>query len=628
MRDVREWVAPSFGVLLCGFLCCPATAQVASPAGQSERGEPTIPVFRTQANLVLVDVVVRDHGQPVHGLRRNDFQVFEDGVPQRVSVFEEHQATDTIEASGPPHLGADTYSDAQPYAIESAANVVLLDALNTPLQDQKYVRERLLEYLKTIPAGTRVAVFTLGSKLRIIEGFTTDSSVIERALEEKRGRPEVSPIMDPMLDQALSDAADLPDDGGAQAAMRQFAADTQSFQGYLRNAVTLDALTQLARYLSTIPGRKNLIWVVGSMPFAVDLTSGNNNATNNDTTTPTMNFTADFLDSVKKLEVLLTVARVAVYPIDAEGLIGVPSQMAETTILPPNLLYSGAPGEANNPVTFSQKLQGQDQSALYALQASHGEMDLFAKATGGQAFYNTNAIAGAVGDAIGIGENYYTLAYAPENRNYNGEFRKVVVKIPEGHYELEYRPGYFATDPAETPKLIPGRLTPLIAAMQHGSLPVSEVPFTVRVIPAAEDAAVAQAAGANPKAGGLLAGQLKGPVTRYLAEFSISPAGVDFRGPGQILSASGPGHTIANGMRHREIELTEVLYDAEGIRINYNDVGLSVDTPAAAEGNPEARIRLAQEIDVPAGESYLRLGVSDLMSGRIGTVEIELDVKK
>ncbi len=559
---------------------------------------------------MLVDVVVRSHGEPVHGLKAGDFHVLEDGKPQTLTVFEEHTSADTVVASGPrPALPADTYSDAQPYTAASAVNVLLLDALNTPLSDQKYVRTRLLNYIKSIPPGTRVAVFTLGSHLRIIEGFTTDSDVILQALTEKRGRPETSPIMDPLFDQTLTNATDLATTALMQGGMLQFAAGTTGFEERLRQQITLDALTQLTRYLSTIPGRKNLLWVTGSLPFAVQLGTGGENTGGN--TTPAENFTADFQDPVKKLEVLLTLARVAVYPIDAQGLMGTPSMMAETNPLPPNLMDSGIPTQAAHLSTFSNRMQAQDQAAMYAMAASHGAMDLFAQATGGKAFYNTNAIAGAVGSAMGIGANYYTLAYAPENRNYDGALRQVAVKVPEAHYDLAYRPGYFATNPAQTSKLISGRLTPLIAAMQHGSLPVCELPFTVQVTPASEDP-VAKDAPAGTKAGGMLTGQLKGPVTRYVAEFRIDPAGVDFK-------------ALPNGGQHREIELTQVLYDPEGIRINYNDFGMGFDSPAQVSADA---IHLSQQIDVPAGQSYLRLAVSDRTSGRMGVIEIPLNVKK
>jgi hypothetical protein len=184
--------------------------------------------------------------------------------------------------------------------------------------------------------------------------------------------------------------------------------------------------------------------------------------------------------------------------------------------------------------------------------------------------------------------------------------------LPEHQYELAYRPGYYAQDPVKAAKLIPGRLSPLIAAMQHGVLPLSQVPFTVKVVPASNDPAAAQNAN-GPNAGGMLSSKLKSPVTRYSAEFTINAVGIDFR-------------PLGGGKNHREIELTQALYDPEGIRINYNDAGLAVDTPAAMDSNPQARIRLTQQIDVPAGQTYLRIGVHDLMSGRIGTLEIPLNV--
>src|ERR1700691_2164185 len=302
-------------------------AQTPAPAPQqnTQPAPEPIPLFRTQANLVLVDVVVRDHGQPVHGLKAEDFHLFEDSAEQKITVFEEHRSPRAIETSGPPpNLPPDTYSDAPRYALTSAANVILLDALNTPLTDQVYVRRRMLAYLKSIPPGTRFAVFTLGSHLRVIEGFAADPSVLEKALTEGRGHPETSPVMDPMFDQTMTDAADFAGSG-----MLEFAAETQDFEWHMRREMTIDALTQLARYLSTIPGRKNLMWFTGSFPFHVSLGGSQ-----------TTNFVSDFEDQVKKLEELLTLARVAVYPIDALGLTGVPSTSAETTVMPPGLLNS------------------------------------------------------------------------------------------------------------------------------------------------------------------------------------------------------------------------------------------------------------------------------------------------
>jgi VWFA-related protein len=108
--------------------------------------------------------------------------VLEDGKPQTVTIFEEHKATDVQEAAKGPVLPPHVYSNLPTCRIASAANVLLLDALNTPLNDQNYARQQMLNYLHTIPAGTQIAVFTLASRLRMVSGFTTDAEAIEQAL--------------------------------------------------------------------------------------------------------------------------------------------------------------------------------------------------------------------------------------------------------------------------------------------------------------------------------------------------------------------------------------------------------------------------------------------------------------
>lgn len=51
--------------------------------------------------------------------------------------------------------------------------------------------------------------------------------------------------------------------------MKQFLSDTAAFQTEQRIGTTLQALPQLARYLSGVPGRKNVIWFSGSFPISI-----------------------------------------------------------------------------------------------------------------------------------------------------------------------------------------------------------------------------------------------------------------------------------------------------------------------------------------------------------------------
>jgi hypothetical protein len=146
--------------------------------------------------------------------------------------------------------------------------------------------------------------------------------------------------------------------------------------------------------------------------------------------------------------------------------------------------------------------------------------------------------------------------------------------------------------------------------MLHGGLPLSQVVFQVRVL-AADDPA-AQGRQPSPGPAGTMAKGLKGPVRRYMEDYSIDPRNVT-------------ATMLAGGRRQVELEVTQAVYDGDGKRLNLSDAGLEVDLPAQSWARAmQSGIRIHQEIDVPAGDVYLRLGVRDASSGRLGTVEIPL----
>ena len=59
------------------------------------------------------------------------------------------------------------------------------------------------------------------------------------------------------------------------------------------------------------------------------------------------------------------------------------------------------------------------------LAGNHMSMSNLAEATGGRALYNTNGLAGAVAKVQGIGSDYYSIAYVPSDRRYDGNLRRL-----------------------------------------------------------------------------------------------------------------------------------------------------------------------------------------------------------
>ncbi|HLJ76556.1 MAG TPA: VWA domain-containing protein [Acidobacteriaceae bacterium] len=574
-------------------------------AGQQPATPPPgqqVPLFRTNANLVLVDVVVRDHGKPVHGLKQADFHVLENGKLQQVTIFEEHKATDALEVAQPAPLPPGMVSNDPRYTLTSAANVVLLDALNTPYSDQLYVRHRMLQFLQSIPPGTRVAVFTLASRLRMVEGFDAGPDVLEKALKEVESNPQTSPIMDPYYDEAMADLANMEMSaiGGAASSLQQFQQDQQKFQLDMRANMTIDALQQLGRYLSTIPGRKNLIWFSGAFP-AIVAGGGQMGQVSEE---------SDYDQQVKQMNALLTLARVAVYPVDARGLAQSDTFTAEKNLRNPRLFDSitvgpGAGVGVGGQPTVAQTVDAQNQAYLAKNAAEQNLMREVAQDTGGKAYLNTNALGEALGDAIANGSSYYTLGYVPENRNTDDSYRTITVQVPEAHYDLEYRRGYYALTGKHQDKLIPGKVNPLIVAMQRGTPELSQVLFRARAVPAGDAAVKTVAATAGPA--GAMATQLKNP-RRVMVDYWINPETLEIA-------------SLPDGRRQTRVELTEVVYNREGVRQNYNDTGLEVDLSGTGSLRP---IHLQQQIDAPEGQMFLRLGVLDMNSRRIGTVEMPL----
>src|SRR5579863_9711688 len=343
-------------------------------------GKP-VETIKTKVRLVLVDVVVTNgKGEAVTGLRENDFQVLEDGKPQTVSNFEEHHGAPPTQIklpTLPPHV----YTNFPVSQTSDAVNVLLLDAMNTPTLDQAYVHTQMIKYLKTIPPSTRVAIFTLASRLRMLQGITTDSSELLKVLNSVQAGPHQSSLLPSDAEtEAIhhligfvqeNSYAPIPANSDLAAidpvnALRQFILDSQKFVAEARVGITLQAMQQLARYLAGIPGRKNVIWFSGSFPLTIFP---------DPSVVDPFTYTTSFGDDMRKTADLLTAAQVAIYPISSEG-------------LAPDAVYQANANEIQTGMRTLDLLQDQLQqtaTATVSRESSHNAMEELAKDTGGQA---------------------------------------------------------------------------------------------------------------------------------------------------------------------------------------------------------------------------------------------------
>jgi VWFA-related protein len=583
----------------------PAAAQVAS---STSRGT----VLQANANLVLIDIVVTERGgNTVHGLDKGRFHVFEDGREQTITSFDEHKPAELpASAARPVSLPPNTYSNVPLYPNAGAVNVLLLDGLNTPMADQMYVRQQMLQYMGKIQPGTSLAIFTLSSRLRLIEGFTTDVAQLTRALQSPKATPQTSVILDPQsnsdLDSATATLATLGANSDAVASMQQFMADVTAFQTDERVRMTLDAMQQLARYLSAIPGRKNLIWFSGSFPIALDP---------DDSLQSPFQAMRNYSDDIRETSELLSASRVAVYPVDARGLMSPPS--ASASYSPSSNLVGGGSSTGrggatkSNPVNMPNvardNLKFMQQTA-----AEHASMQQIAEQTGGKEYINTNGLKEAVVKAVENGSSYYTVGYVPEGKQPDGKFRKIQLRLDNANYTLAYRHGYYADATDKPSEHNPGNASLITTATLPGAPPSTQIQFRARVLPATDP--LFQGAKLPNGPGGKMSAMLKEPIHRTIVDLAVDAHWFSYQ-------------LAPDGAHQAEVEFVLVAYDAEYRRVNYLDKGFQFNLKAdqfartMATGIP---IRLA--LDLPEGRLTLRIAVHDLDARHAGSLEIPVTV--
>lgn len=577
-----------------------------APPGAISDVPATGTMFHAQSNLVVLDVEVTDHDKPVEGLDRSRFHVFENGHEVPIASFEENEPPASLVFAKAPTLPPDTYSNVPVYPESSAVNVLLLDALNTPMGDQEQVRKQMISYLSTIKPGTALAIFTLSSRLRMVAGFTTDVAKLKQALESRKPTARSSADVgantsesnSSTLVQAASSVATSNDPGTRWLVgqIMQFAADTEAYEADQRVTMTLDALSELARYLTAIPGKKNLIWFSGSFPIGLSPDA---------LVAAQIKDVGDYSIDMQRTSALLSAARVSVYPVDARGLMMAPT--VDSSYTPPLATLQGVgPVVANDNNSFSTQTS-QDQEAMSAIAAE----------TGGHAYANSNGLKQAVEKIVAEGSSYYALSYVPPeetNGKHGADFRKVEVKVDGSKYQLAYRRGYYPEDeskPASGAGAAPGEVT---AAAVLGAPPSTQILFLARVLPEGDPALTGPLPEKELKDNPTRA--FKGAPHPYVVDLGVQLGDVTF--------AEG-----ADGARSARLEIALVAYDAAGEPVNSMGRQFDLTLPAAQFQRLSAAgkgVPVRMMLDLPSGANVVRAVVYDPATAKTGSLEIPVQV--
>ena len=220
-------------VVMAGLVGCVAAA------AQTDEPQATA-TLQVTAREVVMDIVALDaKGHSVRGLSASDFRIVEDGVPQKIRSVSEHRAmtAEEIAKVSPVAMPPNTFTNFARPGNTNSVNVIVIDALDTPLPAQMYLRQQLIAFMKTVPPGNVFAIFQMdASGMHLVQGFTSDPAMLLKAVESKRDSVVMRP---PMVYRKE------------------------------RKDILNEGMREMGRYLAGFPGRKNLIWFAGEVPRAV-----------------------------------------------------------------------------------------------------------------------------------------------------------------------------------------------------------------------------------------------------------------------------------------------------------------------------------------------------------------------
>lgn len=390
-------------------------------------------VLRVTSRLVQVSVIVQDKkGEPVRDLTRDDFSITDNNRQQKIAVFSLDVAEGTpaapAAANAPAPALVVSNRVARPEEKRMGVTVVVFDALNIHgLDDFVYGRKQLVQFLKTLEPGDPVALYFInGPTVRVAHDFTDDTSAL---IEAANKLSDWERLKDAGSGPSLEEASSVGDAGGGYFAtiaafMQQASEADEAARLRMTAEWTLTALEAIARHLTGIPGRKNLIWISNGYPMNIGLSPEAFKAAAQAGVNQEL---FDYSERTNRIARILAEAEVVVYPVDPAG-------------VRTDHMYRAS--NAGRPSSGRFITAGERAAPTIAT------IRAIAKQTGGLAFFN-NEIAGNMRRAVDDGRVTYTLGFYPPEESWDGKYHAIKVLVDRKGVEVRTRDGYFAKPLAE-----------------------------------------------------------------------------------------------------------------------------------------------------------------------------------
>ncbi len=575
-----------FGLVLATALAAAQTP--AQPSAQTDAPPTPEVTFKVEVNYVEQDVRVVDrNGNFVRGLKQEDFQVLEDGKPQKVQAFGLVDIPNTRPRKplyldpGAPPIEPDVAVNKQ--VLDGRLYLVVLDDYHVaPLRSQNVKNLARRFVLEKLGPDDQAAVVVTSGLLRGSQDFTQNRRLLLEAIDNFVGQklPSSAVLRNEKMSRAMDGKGQPVDDTGDPTtvdATNRFVPDDLATERTFQARQALNSLRSIVEWMSAIQGRrKALIYISEGVDYNLyDIFTGGD---------PTIfNFENFNMVQTETWDTISAASRsnVQIYPVDPRGL---------TNMAQENIEIGGLAVDAYGlgPRQLEQELQ-----------TSQANLRQLAEETGGVAFVGRNDFDEAFDRIVQENSSYYVLGYYSTNDRRDGKMRNITVRVA-GHPDAQvtYRKRYAAPRGRAPKNTAAGKpLDPSKSLnAELGSTMASPLPKTgiqLRVTAIAK----------------------KGTAKTTDVEVLIDTLGKDLT------------FTEASGTFNNKLSLHVGVFNKQGKSIfaERPDVDLNL-RPETHARVTEHGVRLLRHLSLPPGRYQLRVAAQDSGKLKQGSVHLDLDV--
>jgi VWFA-related protein len=424
--------------------------------GQSQQPQPPQqpPItFRAEVNYVEVDARVLDReGKFVPGLTPEDFQVFEDGKPQKVTAFSLvniplERVERPLFASKP--IEPDVRNNMQ--AADGRIYVIMLDDLHTSAMRTPRVRQAARQFIERyVGANDLAAVVHTSGRSDAGQEFTSSQARLLRAVDRFMGRKLTSSTLNRIEDVQRRAGTPMASDPAVDI-------DDKERGYHARNLLT--SIKNVAEYLGNIRGRRKSLVMFGE---GIDYDI--NNMFSDQITEA-----QSVIDATRDTIAAATRANMAIYAVDPRGL-GAEFQ--------DNAAIQSFPDDTSLGLGMS--------SIFNEVRLSQDSLRVLGDETGGFAAVNRNDFSDAFQRIVDDNSSYYVMGYYSTNDRRDGRFRKIEVRVANRPgLTVRARKGYVAPRgraPESKTTAGPNAPSPELKEAMDSPLPLTGLPIALAAV--------------------------------------------------------------------------------------------------------------------------------------------------